>query len=416
MSEMLELLRAGDHILVGCGAGEPTTLVDHLLEHRHELPAGVRLLLGYNLTGAVRPELVGPPEVVVLGGYGANRALVDAGVADVLPVHQSSLPGMVLSGELRVDVAFVQCSPPDADGFHSLGITADVTTAATRVARVVVAEVNDQMPRTRGPCLPADAITYAVHTSRMLPELKPGAPSTVEQEIAEHVAELIPDRAVLQFGIGRIPDAIGRLLCDHHDLGVHSGLLGDWVVDLVEAGAVTNATKKIDTGVTVGGVLMGTRRLYDWAHDNPRLAVRGATYTHGASVLAELDNLVTVNGAMEIDLTGQVNAEVTAGGSYVGAIGGQVDYVRGGAASAHGRSILVLPAMVKSRSTIVPRLTTPVTTARSDVDTVVTEHGVAHLRGRPLAERARLLAEIADPSVRDELLRVAGHGSLSVMR
>lgn len=403
---MIELLRPGDRILVACAAGEPTTLVEHLLDHRADLPDGVELLLGHNVTGTVRPEVVGPPAVTVLGGYGANRALVDAGAADVLPVHQSALPDLLAEGELRADVVFLQCAPADTAGYHSLGVTADVVLPAARAARVVVAEVNDAMPRTYGQtALHTSMITHAVHTSRPLPELPPATPSTVDNAIAEQVAELVPDRAVLQLGIGRIPQAVAALLADHRDLGVHSGLLGDWVVDLVEAGAVTNAAKRIDVGVNVGGVLLGTRRLYDWADENLALQMRDARYTHGPPVLARHDTLVTVNSAIEIDLTGQVNSE-TIGAAYPGAVGGQVDYVRAGGSARHGRSILALPATAKGKSRIVTRLAAGVvTTPRSDVDTVVTEHGIAHLRGRPLAERARLLAGIADPSVRDDLLR-----------
>ncbi|GAB3449375.1 acetyl-CoA hydrolase/transferase C-terminal domain-containing protein [Actinophytocola sediminis] len=402
------MLRDGDRVLVGCGAGEPTALTELLVARRHELP-DVELLLGYNLTGTIRPESVDPPRVTVFGGYGANRALTETGAARVLPVHQSALPDLVSAGDLRVDVVLVQCAPADAAGDHSLGVTADVLLAAARTARAVVAEVNERMPRTHGDTrLPAALITHAVHTARPLPELPPATPSTVDRQIAELVAGLIPDRAVLQFGIGRLPEAVAALLGDHRDLGVHSGLLGDWVVDLVESGAVTNAAKPIDRGVTVGGVLMGGQRLYDWAHENPALSVRDARYTHGAATLARLDTLVTVNGAIEIDLTGQVNAE-RVGERYVGAVGGQVDYVRAGSSAPHGRSILAFPAMAGGTSRIVARLATGVvTTPRTDVDTVVTEHGVATLRGRTLAERARLLAGIADPAVRADLLMAAG--------
>ncbi|HEX2131122.1 MAG TPA: acetyl-CoA hydrolase/transferase C-terminal domain-containing protein [Actinophytocola sp.] len=407
MTDPLAALRPGDRVLVASGAGEPAPLVERLLARRHEIP-DVELLLGYNLAGTVRPELVDPPRVTVFGGYGANRALLAAGAARVLPAHQSTLPGLIESGELGVDVVFLQCSPVGADGNHSLGVTADVALTAVARARAVVAEINDRMPRTHGDtALPASMITHAVHTSRPLAELPPSTPSALERRVAERVAELVPDRAVLQFGIGRVPEAVAALLRDHRDLGVHSGMLGDWLVDLVEAGAVTNAAKPIDAGVTVGGVLLGTRRLYDWADENAALSVRGSRYTHGAATLARLDTLVTVNGAIEVDLTGQVNAELI-GDRYAGAIGGQVDYVRGGSTAPHGRSILAFTAMAGRHSRIVARLASGVvTTPRSDVDTVVTEHGVAHLRGRNLDERARLLAGIADPAMREDLLRAA---------
>jgi acyl-CoA hydrolase len=403
--ELSAILRAGDRVLVGSGAGEPTRLTELLVARRHEIP-DVEVLLGYTLPATIGPEHVPPLRVTVLGGYGATRALTDAGSAAVLPCHQSALPDLIERGEIRVDVVFVQCSPADENGNHSLGVTADVLQVAARRARVVVAEINDRMPYAYGDTtLPTTLIGHAVHTSRPLPEFRTSRASTVEHRIAERVAELVPDRAVLQVGIGRLPETAASLLRGRRDLGVHSGLLGDWVVDLVEAGAVTNAAKPIDTGVTVGGVLMGSRRLYDWAHHNCALSVRDSRYTHGAAVLARLDTLVTINGAIEVDLSGQVNAEVV-GERYLGAVGGQVDYVRAGSTAPHGRSIIALPSTAAGLSRIVPRLSAGVvTTPRTDVDTVVTEHGVAELRGRTLAERARLLAEIADPGFRESLER-----------
>ncbi|MGH3358330.1 MAG: acetyl-CoA hydrolase/transferase family protein, partial [Nocardioidaceae bacterium] len=248
--------------------------------------------------------------------------------------------------------------------------------------------------------------------SRPLPELARPGVGSVEAAIAEHAAGLVTDRSVLQLGIGKVPEAVAARLGGHRDLGIHSGFLGEWAMELVESGAVTNAYKPIDRGVTVGGTLMGSRRLYRWAHDNAALAMRDVRHTHAADVLARFDTFVSVNGAIEVDLSGQVNAEVI-GDRYVGAVGGQVDYVRAGAAAPRGWSVIALPAATarSGRSRIVPRLASAVvTTARSDVDVVVTEYGAAHLRGQPLAERARRMIAIAAPAFRDELSR-AVHGS-----
>jgi acyl-CoA hydrolase len=404
--ELASLLRPDDRVLVACGAGEPAALTNMLVEQRLTLPP-IDVLLGFTLMPTIRPGHLAPLHVTVLGGFGANAPLIDAG-ADVLAVHMSALPDLIAQRSLRVDVLMLQCGPADGRGMHNLGVTADVVLEAARTARVVLAEVNDQMPRTFGDTeLPAGLITHQLRTSRGLPELQTAEPKDTDLAIAARVAELVPDRSVLQVGIGRVPEAVAVGLCGHRDLGLHSGYLGDWALDLIEAGAVTNAFKPLDRGVTVGGVLMGSQRLYAWAHENPALSMRSARYTHGADVLAQLDTLVTINSAIEIDLTGQVNAEV-AGERYLGAVGGGVDYIRAGTLSRAGRSIIVLPSTASNgtRSRIVDRIgPAVVTTPRTDVDVVVTEHGVAQLRGQSLAERARRLVAVAAGEFRDELER-----------
>ena len=404
-ADLADVLREGDLVMVGCGAGEPTGLLRELVERRHDLPP-VRLLLGYRLTDVVQPQHLDALDVVVLGGYGSNASLVAAG-ADVLPVRVADLPGLVLDGPLRPDVVLLACAPAGPDGRHSLGVTADVVGQACSVARAVVAEVRSAAPRTRGhPPLDPSQVTAWTWCDEPLPELGRGSPGPVERAIAEHVAEQVPDGAVLQLGIGKVPDAVARALTGHRDLGLHSGFLGDWARELVERGVVTNARKPIDRGHTVGGVLMGTSALYAWADDNPDLEVRDVRHTHGADVLARFESLVSVNSAIEVDLGGQVNAE-WAGGRYVGAIGGHVDYVRAGALAPRGAGVVALPSTTRDgRTRIVPRLDDGVvTTARSDVDLVVTEHGVARLRGVSLGERARRLAAIAAPEHREGLAR-----------
>jgi acyl-CoA hydrolase len=274
---------------------------------------------------------------------------------------------------------------------------------------VVIAEVNERVPFTFGDALlPAARIDCAVHVSRTPVEVPPAPIVATDLAIARHAAGYIRDGAVIQVGIGAVPDAILRLLHDRRDLGVHSGMIGDGLVDLVEAGVVTNAMKPIDTGVSVAGALIGTRRLYDFAHRNPQIGVRRSSHTHGEEVLSRLRGLVTINSALEIDLTGQVNAERT-GAEYLGGTGGQVDYVRAGARSPGGRSIIALPATARggSISRITAALTGPVTTARSEVDVIVTEFGAAELKGKTLADRARRLVQIAHPAFREELDRAA---------
>jgi acyl-CoA hydrolase len=234
-------------------------------------------------------------------------------------------------------------------------------------------------------------------------------PGPLDYEIAEQVASLVPDGAVLQLGVGSVISAIAEQLADRKDLGVHSGMLGDWIVDMTEAGAITNARKPIDVGVSVSGTIFGTRRLYDFVHENPAIGLRPLRYTHDNAVLRSLGNVFSINSAVEVDLTGQVNSE-TMGGHHVGTVGGQVDFVRGAVASEHGRSIIALPAAAKGGeiTRIVSRLADGVvTTARSDVDVIITEHGIAELRGVGIHERARRLAAIAAPQFREQLLHQA---------
>jgi acyl-CoA hydrolase len=306
------------------------------------------------------------------------------------------------------DVAMIQVSPADAAGNHSCGLISDYVRAAVDKARVVIAEVNDQAPFTPGEVIPASAIHVAIHTSRPPVEVAPAKISELDEAIARHCAGYIGDGSVIQTGVGAVPDAILRLLHDRRDLGVHSGMLGDGLVELAEAGVITNARKEIDRGVSVNGALIGTRRLYDWAHQNPAIRMTPTSYTHDAGVLGQLSRLVTINSAMEVDLTGQVNAEQT-GSAYMGGTGGQVDFVRAGARSPGGCSIIALPATAKGGtiSKIAVSLSGPVTTARTEVDVIVTEFGAAELKGQSLAERTRRLIAIAHPDFREELSRAA---------
>jgi acyl-CoA hydrolase len=407
--DLSPFVRAGDRILWAQGAGEPTALTTALVDQRARL-GGVEVFLGVSFSETLQPEHADHIRFRGLGGFGTNVGLSLAGVLEVVPCHLSAVPALIEQGHIGVDVVFLQVSPADARGRHSLGVAADYVWSAIRRARVVLAEINDQTPRTRGETeIDASAFTAVVHAAGGPVEVSPTASGPVEQAIGDHVAERIVDGSVLQFGIGATPDAIAEKLHDRRDLGIHTGLLGDRVLDLIESGAVNNRCKPIDRGVTVAGLLVGTRRLYNYAHENPALQLRPATYTHSAAVLGKLTKFVAINSAVEVDLTGQVNAEVV-GGVHIGAVGGAVDFMRGAAAAQHGRAIVALPSTARDGtvSRIVARSATGVTTAaRSDVDLVVTEFGVAELRGRSIGQRARALAKIAHPAFRDELLFAA---------
>lgn len=412
--DLTAIVRPGDHIIWGQGTGEPLTLTEALVRQRHEL-GGVSVFLSACFSNTLQPGRIDGIEVKGFGAMGSASQLAGAGAIEIVPCHFGQIAKYIADGSIGCDVAFVQVSPPGPDGTFSFGVTHDYISTAASVARVVVAEVNDQVPWTYGKHSLTDKdIDYLVPSSRPVLEVGAAKVGELERTIANHAAGFIEDGTVLQVGIGAIPDAILQSLGDRKDLGIHSGMVGDALVDLVEAGTVTNARKPFDTGVSVTGALIGTRKLYDFAHRNPALMMRETGYTHGAAVLAALDGLVTINSAIEVDLTGQVNAEV-AGGMYLGATGGQVDFVRAGHRSAGGRSIIAFASTAKNQeiSRICFRLRGPVTTARSDVDVVITEYGVADLRAQPLRERVRRLIAITHPAFRESLEREA-HGLIKM--
>ena len=402
-----QFLRPGDHIVMGQACGEPTTLVDALVAQGAAI-GNLSAFIATSFSGLFNADSANSFSLSSMGAIGALRALTKIHKLTVIPCHVSQVAPMIEAGVMPCDVAFIQVSPADENGNHSLGLISDYVLAAVDKARVVIAEVNDQVPFSLGETLHTSRIDCAVQVSRAPVEVAAAQITELDEAIARYAAAYIGDGSVIQTGVGAVPDAILRLLHDRKDLGVHSGMLGDGLVELVEAGVITNARKKIDTGVSINGALIGTKRLYDWAHRNPLMRMCATSYTHDAAVLAQLDKLVTINSAMEVDLTGQVNAEQS-GSSYVGGTGGQVDFVRAGARSRGGHSIIALPATAKggSISRITVALSGPVTTARTDVDVIVTEFGAAELKGQSLAERTRRLIAIPHPDFQEELSREA---------
>ncbi|MFE9320941.1 acetyl-CoA hydrolase/transferase family protein [Nocardia sp. NPDC052278] len=405
--DVREFLRPGDRIVIGQACGEPTTLIEALIAGGGDI-GGLSAFIATSFSGLFTDQATQSFSLSSMGAIGALRALADAHRLSVIPCHVSQVAALIEDGIIGCDVAFVQVGPADARGNHSFGLISDYVRAAVARARVVVAEVNEQVPWTHGELLSSAEIDYAVTVSRPPVRVPPARIGATDTAIAERAAAFIEDGSVVQTGIGAVPDAILHLLHDRRDLGVHSGMIGDGLVDLVEAGVVTNARKRIDRGVSITGALIGTERLYEFAHRNLCIRMCPTSYTHNPDVLARLDKLVTINSALEVDLTGQVNAEQS-GSDYLGGTGGQVDFVRAGARSPGGHSIIVLPATAKGGtiSRITVGLSGPVTTARSDVDVIVTEFGAAELRGRTLAERARRLIAIAHPDFREDLARAA---------
>lgn len=401
--DLREFIRPGDRIVIGQAAGEPLTLTEALVAQRAAI-GPVSVFLGLCLSTTFQADQADHITFESFGPMGASRALAKAGVLNISPVHYGQISRYIDDGVIGCDVALAQISPPGPDGKHSFGLVNDYNRAAMARARVVIAEVNDQVPWVHAEGSPdLDRITAIVETSRPLLTAAPARVSSVDEAIGRNVARYIEDRATVQIGMGAIPEAVARVIGDRRDLGFHSGMAGDFLVDLMESGVITNAYKEVDVGVSVTANLVGTEKLYRFVDRNPAFKLRPSWHTHDGD-LFRLKRFISVNSALEVDLSGQIGAEET-NGQVVSAIGGHTDLVRAGHRAEGGRSIVALPSTARGGtvSRIVPRLSGPVTTARSDVDIVVTEHGWAELRGKNLRERAEALVAIADPAHRDAL-------------
>jgi acyl-CoA hydrolase/GNAT superfamily N-acetyltransferase len=410
--EAIALIKPGRRILIGSGAAEPASLVEALVAHGDHLADNeIVHLLTLGPAPYVKPELAHRFRHAAFF-IGANvREAVQQGRADFIPVFLSEIPELIRSRRTRIDVALIQTSPPDAHGYVSLGVSVDVVRAAVDSAGLVLAEVNPHMPRTHGDSfLSVSRIDRLIPVDTPLLELPTEPAGAIEAAIGRHVASLVPDGATLQVGIGSLPDAVLRALSRHRDLGVHTEMLSDGVMHLAQAGVITGARKSLLRGKMVTSFVMGSRALYEWAHDNPALELRGSDFTNSPQVIARNDRMISVSSALAVDLTGQVAADTLHGKFYSG-IGGQVDFVRGAAASRGGKSIIALRATARggavSRISAALEEGAGVVTSRGDVRYVVTEYGVADLWGKPVRERALALIEIAHPAFREELLAQA---------
>lgn len=375
MVDLASVVRPGDGIICGQACAEPQTLLEALVAQRAAL-AGARLFLGASYSGIVKAEHAEHLRLTSYGAIGRNRALADAGALEIIPVPYSRLGSLIRDKTIPADVVMVQVSPPNARGEHSLGLAADYLIPAIEAARAVIGEVNDQVPWTHTErLLRKEDFALRVESSRTPAALPAPKRSGLEEAIGEHAAAWVPDGATLEFGIGALPDAICRFLQVHRNLVVHSGTVGDGVIAL--------GAQRLDCAM-----LIGSRRLFEFARENPAVRLRSSEYTHDPRVLAGIERFVAINSAVEVDLTGQVNSEV-ANGSYVGAVGGAPDFARAASQSPGGVSIIMVPG-----TRIVERLGGPVTVGRSDAGIVVTEKGAADLRGCSLRERERRLGLI----------------------
>ncbi|MEZ5065086.1 MAG: GNAT family N-acetyltransferase [bacterium] len=408
-AEAISHIESGRRIFLGSGGAEPQTLVRGLCDDAERLhDVEVCSLLTLGAAEHVKERFLGHFRH---NAYfiGANvRQAVREGRADYTPIFLSEIPELLRTRPQRPDVALVQLAPPDEDGFCSLGIHVDIQLAAVEQARLVIAEINPNMPRTHGQSrVPLDKIDWCVETRTPLLELPvSGTPDDIALEIGMHVARLVSNGSCLQLGIGAIPDAVARFLDDRHHLGVHTEMFSDGLLPLIEAGNVDNSQKSVLPGRIVTSFTMGSRRLYEWLDDNPKVEFYPSDFVNDPRVIAQNDRVVAINSALEVDLTGQVCAD-SIGYRFYSGIGGQVDFIRGAAMSKGGKPIIALPSTAKggNLSRIVPKLAegAGVVTSRGDVHWVVTEYGAAYLHGKTIRERALALASIAHPDFRKEL-------------
>jgi len=408
----LSRIRRGAPIFIASACGEPQLLVKTLLTMAHHF-ADVEMIHFLDLgltdyTSEIYTEHFRHNALFI--GANARQAIKD-GRADYTPIFLSEVPLLMKRGSMPIDVALITVSPPDMNGYVSLGISVDITKTAAEVARYVVAEVNPNMPRTLGDSfLHVSEISAFVQNDAPLLEFEQKAPDHIARSIGELIADLIDNESTIQTGVGKIPNSVFPYLQNKKDLGVHTETFTDGMIDLIESGVVTCRKKSLHPGKVVAAFCMGTRRMYEYVHNNPLFEFRPCHYVNDPYVIAQNDRMVSINSALTVDLTGQVCSD-SLGFEFYSGIGGQVDFVRGSAMSRRGKSIMVLPSTTEDGtiSRIVPYLSpgSGVVVTRGDIHYVVTEYGIAYVHGKSIRDRAMMLINIAHPKFRDELLEAA---------
>ena len=415
--EAVKKIQSGQRVFLTGNCSTPQTVLAALVKHAPNLKdVEICQALSVGPADYVSPEMEGHMRVNTMFISANIRKAVQEGRADFTPVLLSEFPLLFKNKHLPVDVALVHLSPPDEHGFLSFGIENGLTKSAAESARIIIAEVNQQMPRTLGDSfIHLSRINYIVPVNYQLAEMSMGGEGAdaITEKIAGFIAELIPDGATMQMGIGAIPDAVLKYLYNKKDLGVHSELFSDGVIDLVDAGILTNARKSLHTGKIVAGFIIGSRRLYNWVDDNPMIELHPTEYINDPFVIAQNDRMVAINSAIEVDLTGQVCADSIGPKLYSG-VGGQLDFIYGASRSKGGVPIIALPSTTTTRDgKVISRIVTMlkhvagVVTSRNHVRYIVTEYGVADLYGRSIRKRAEALISIAHPEFRESMKREA---------
>lgn len=404
--EAAKLIKSGDNVLIQGGSATPQALVKAMIARAPEL-RGVRIMHLHTEgeSGYTAPELRESfhTDVFFIGGNIRNRI---GDTADYIPIFLSDIPSLFREGYVDLDVVLVNVTPPDKHGFCSLGVSVDIMAAAIDNGKKVIAQINPRMPRTFG-----DALVHIKHFSACVEveeeiyEMKMAAPTREEEAIGRHIAEIIEDGACLQMGIGGIPNAVLAYLNNHKDLGIHTEMFSEGIVDLVEKGVINGSRKKRNPNKIVSGFAMGTRRLYDFMDDNPEIEMLDISYVNDTSIIRQNSKVTAINSAIEIDITGQVCADSIGTRMYSG-VGGQMDFMRGAALSKGGKPIIAMTSTTAKGISKVVNTLKPgagVVTTRGHVRYIVTEYGVAQLFGKNLKERARALRDIAHPDHREEL-------------
>ncbi|MCY6960661.1 acetyl-CoA hydrolase/transferase family protein [Clostridium brassicae] len=403
-------IKSGDRVVIGHACGEPQGLINAMVANKNSY-SNVEIVHMVAMGGAeyAKPGMEQHFRHNAIFVGGSTRKAVEEGRADFTTCFFHEVPKLFKQNYMPVDVALIQVSSPDEHGNCSFGVSVDYTKAAAECAKTVIAQVNDQMPRTLGDSfIHISEIDYIVEESKSMIELQPPKIGEVEKAIGENCASLIKDGDTLQLGIGAIPDAVLLFLKDKKDLGIHSEMFSDGVVELVEAGVITNKKKTLHPGKIIVTFLMGTKRLYNFVNNNPMVEMYPVDYVNDPVVVSKNDNLISINSCVQVDLMGQVCSE-SVGNKQISGVGGQVDFVRGATMSKGGKCIIAMPSTAgKGKvSRIVVNLDegAAVTTSRNDVDYIVTEYGIAQLKGKTLRERARALINIAHPNFRQALIR-----------